>query len=92
MNNYGLIMKDIGLHEAIQRFALLYLAPIASHVFPDWVDRDDVIDSLHAFTVDYRIGEDVSLPVSSREIDNLKMHDCPETCYGSVCGHALELI
>ena len=64
MNNYGLIMKDIGLHDAIEKFALHYLMPIAVFAFPDWIERDDIIDSIHAFTVDYRLGEDVSLPVS----------------------------
>eukprot|EP00854_Cymbomonas_tetramitiformis_P002438 gene2438-3170_t len=59
MNNYGLILHEIGLAEPIERLMRDYVAPLARVFYPEW--GGGALDDLHAFTIQYSLGEDREL-------------------------------
>ena len=56
MNNYGLLLQEIGLAEVMQRLLAEVFSPMALVAFPDWGGAS--LDHTHAFTVRYAVGED----------------------------------
>lgn len=71
MNNYGLILDDIGtrrfqffsnglgFQSMITEMIKKCVTPLAKHLFPDYGGAN--LDSHHAFIVRYKIGEDLDL-------------------------------
>ena len=60
MNNYGIILRDVGLADMVERVLADYLAPLSAKLYPDYEEAQS-IDSMHAFIVQYRLSEDRSL-------------------------------
>lgn len=58
MNNYGLVVNDIGMEYFINRLQLHYIQPIARVLFET---AGACLDHHHAFMVQYMEGQDVSL-------------------------------
>jgi len=59
MNNYGLILNEIGFHGLMTELMNKCVAPFAKFLFKDF--GGDSLDSHHAFVVRYKIGEDLDL-------------------------------
>jgi len=60
MNNYGILLNELGFDEAfISPLRTNYLMPITKLLFPDY--GGDSLNSHKAFTVHYKIGEDLDL-------------------------------
>ena len=72
MNNYGIIVNDIGLEPLIVALQRLVLLPLARELFSSGGDRGDPatgFDSTHAFVVKYRADEDSHLDVHTDDSD-----------------------
>ena len=59
MNQYGLILAEIGLGPALGAAMQAVVAPLAARLFPEV--GGDSLDDHHAFTVEYRPGGDTDL-------------------------------
>jgi len=59
MNNYGLILDEIGFKPFFDRLTSDYIMPFTAHLYPDYSGAD--LDSHHAFIVQYKITEDLDL-------------------------------
>eukprot|EP01102_Stenamoeba_stenopodia_P006299 TRINITY_DN1725_c0_g3_i1.p1 TRINITY_DN1725_c0_g3~~TRINITY_DN1725_c0_g3_i1.p1 ORF type:complete len:315 (-),score=79.37 TRINITY_DN1725_c0_g3_i1:37-981(-) len=60
MNNYGLILDEIGFTDFFEQLREKYILPITSVLYPgDW--GGDSLDSHHAFIVQYKLTEDKKL-------------------------------
>jgi len=59
MNNYGLILHEIGLAQLLEGLMQEYIVPVARVLFPQWGGGS--LDSLHAFTIQYSANEDRDL-------------------------------
>merc|ERR1719231_677336 len=66
MNNYGIIVNEIGLEESISALIQQALAPVASALFGGIGSR---IDSHHSFMVQYKAGEDLGLDMHTDDAD-----------------------
>ena len=71
MNNYGIIVNDIGLEPLIVALQRLVLLPLARALFSasDRGDPATGFDSTHAFVVKYRADEDSHLDVHTDDSD-----------------------
>ena len=71
MNNYGIIVNDIGLEPLIVALQRLVLLPLARELFSadDRGDPATGFDSTHAFVVKYRADEDSHLDVHTDDSD-----------------------
>jgi hypothetical protein len=58
MNNYGVILDEIGFEEFLQRLMLDWLAPFARLLYPR---HGASLDDHHGFIVQYKISEDTEL-------------------------------
>lgn len=58
MNNYGVILDDFGLSEALQTLTVQYANAFSELLFPH---VEASLDSHHGFVVEYEIGKDVKL-------------------------------
>jgi len=59
MNNYGVILNDIGFKRAMNELMDNYISPFARLFFPDY--GGETLDRNHSFVVKYKIGEDLDL-------------------------------
>ena len=59
MNNYGIVLEELGLSQLLDELMHKYLAPLADLVFPEWGGAS--LDHHHSFTIRYRHGEDLDL-------------------------------
>eukprot|EP00754_Rhynchopus_humris_P035488 Rhum_TRINITY_DN17011_c0_g1::Rhum_TRINITY_DN17011_c0_g1_i1::g.165046::m.165046 len=60
MNRHGVILEDVGMADSISSVVGRYLAPLAQLLYPEHITAADVTDH-HAFSIRYKIGDDVSL-------------------------------
>ena len=58
MNNYGLILNEIGMANFFTQFQRLFLQPLTSLLFPL---QGASLDNHHTFVVQYKPGEDLGL-------------------------------
>ena len=76
MNNYGLILNDIGLERLFDSLLRNYLRPIAAARFSKF--GGDTIDHHHTFMVQYMEGQDLSLDMHSDDSEvtfNVNLYD-----------------
>ncbi|KAL6059557.1 Ogfod2 protein, variant 2 [Balamuthia mandrillaris] len=59
MNNYGVILNDIGFKDAMYELLERYINPFASLLFAE--DGGLSLDRHHSFVVKYKLGEDLDL-------------------------------
>jgi hypothetical protein len=59
MNNYGVVVNEIGLRPMISSFQQQYLWPISKVLFPE--EANPQFDSHHSFIVRYQADEDLGL-------------------------------
>lgn len=86
MNRYGLVLNDdknfgigIGLGAVLTHWVDVYLKPLASLAFPDFVGPDD-LEEQYSFVVHYQPGQDVEL----------KEHTDASTVTANICLQPLE--
>jgi hypothetical protein len=60
MNNYGLILADLGFTDFIDQLLLKYMAKFARFFYPEWREAQN-LDSHHSFIVQYKTNEDLDL-------------------------------
>lgn len=58
MNNYGLVLNDIGFAPIVDALRRELLQPIMQHLFPTLASQ---VSSHHTFAVKYKLGEDLDL-------------------------------
>lgn len=86
MNNYGIILNDIGLEPLIFAMQDAVIQPLASVLFPR---EGSELESHHAFTIRYRGGEDTHLDVHTDDSDvtfNVNIFGDYEGCPLVFCG------
>jgi hypothetical protein len=66
MNNYGIIVNEIGMKPMLDRFQAEILLPIASLLFPT---EGAQFDSHHSFMVQYKPNEDLGLDMHTDDSD-----------------------
>jgi hypothetical protein len=66
MNNYGVILNEIGMRPMITAFQQRYLWPLSRHLFPAQASQ---FDDHHSFIVRYRAGEDLGLDMHTDDSD-----------------------
>lgn len=66
MNNYGVILNEIGMRPMITAFQQTYLWPLSRHLFPAQASQ---FDDHHSFIVRYRAGEDLGLDMHTDDSD-----------------------
>ncbi|KAL7535598.1 hypothetical protein ACHAXR_006597 [Thalassiosira sp. AJA248-18] len=66
MNNYGVIVNEIGMRPLISSFQHDYLWPLSRHLFPMEASQ---FDSHHSFIVRYRAEEDLGLDMHTDDSD-----------------------
>eukprot|EP01121_Diplochlamys_sp_Union-15-3_P005975 TRINITY_DN1635_c0_g3_i1.p1 TRINITY_DN1635_c0_g3~~TRINITY_DN1635_c0_g3_i1.p1 ORF type:complete len:495 (-),score=52.89 TRINITY_DN1635_c0_g3_i1:62-1546(-) len=59
MNNYGLILNDIGYEELMDELVEKYIRPLSSLLYSEWHGK--TIDRHHSFMVQYMEGQDINL-------------------------------
>lgn len=59
MNNYGIVLEEIGFGPWLDAFVDKVLNPLSELLFSEW--GGGTLDSRHAFTLRYRVGEDEHL-------------------------------
>jgi len=60
MNNYGVILHDLGFTPLMDHLVVSYLAPLARALYPH-DEAAQNLDSHHSFIVQYRMTEDLDL-------------------------------
>lgn len=66
MNNYGVIVNDIGMRNLISNFQQRYLLPLAQRLFPV---EGAHLDDHHSFIVRYQADEDLGLDMHTDDSD-----------------------
>lgn len=66
MNNYGIILNEIGLMDALSQLQQDHLLPIARHLFPA---EGASFDSHHTFIVQYSAGQQKGLDMHTDDSD-----------------------
>mmetsp|Transcript_71269 Transcript_71269/g.200628 ORF Transcript_71269/g.200628 Transcript_71269/m.200628 type:complete len:531 (+) Transcript_71269:157-1749(+) len=66
MNNYGLILNQVGMEHWMSMLQLVVAQPISNLIFPD---EGEFLDSHHSFTVRYMAGEDLGLDMHTDDSD-----------------------
>ena len=66
MNNYGIIVNEIGLRPALDWLQQEVLQPVAAHLFPE---EGAVLDGHHSFMVQYKADEDPGLDMHTDDSD-----------------------
>jgi len=59
MNNYGVILDEIGMTPFLAKLRDAYVSPFARLLYPE--ASGDSLDHHHGFIVQYKIGEDLDL-------------------------------
>jgi hypothetical protein len=59
MNNYGVILDEIGFEDFFNKLTDEYILPFTQHLYPQ--DGGDTLDGHHAFIVQYKLTEDLDL-------------------------------
>jgi len=86
MNNYGIILNDIGLNSLVFALQDTVIQPFAAVLFPK---EGSELESHHAFTVRYKRGEDTHLDVHTDDSDvtfNVNLFGDYAGCPLIVCG------
>eukprot|EP00930_Biecheleria_cincta_P034785 TRINITY_DN23992_c0_g2_i1.p1 TRINITY_DN23992_c0_g2~~TRINITY_DN23992_c0_g2_i1.p1 ORF type:complete len:386 (+),score=62.17 TRINITY_DN23992_c0_g2_i1:62-1159(+) len=66
MNNYGVIVNEIGMRPMITAFQKQYIWPLARMLFPE---EGSFFDTHHSFIVRYQAGEDLGLDMHTDDSD-----------------------
>ncbi|KAK3266798.1 hypothetical protein CYMTET_24604 [Cymbomonas tetramitiformis] len=66
MNNYGLVVNEIGMLPMLTKLQQIYLQPIAKLLFPE---EGAVFHGHHSFMVQYKQGEDLGLDMHTDDSD-----------------------
>mmetsp|Transcript_13611 Transcript_13611/g.27501 ORF Transcript_13611/g.27501 Transcript_13611/m.27501 type:complete len:320 (-) Transcript_13611:79-1038(-) len=66
MNNYGVIVNEIGMRPMITAFQQQYIWPLARRLFPEEGER---FDDHHSFIVRYQASEDLGLDMHTDDSD-----------------------
>eukprot|EP00241_Pyramimonas_parkeae_P005798 CAMPEP_0114251380 /NCGR_PEP_ID=MMETSP0058-20121206/15239_1 /TAXON_ID=36894 /ORGANISM="Pyramimonas parkeae, CCMP726" /LENGTH=423 /DNA_ID=CAMNT_0001365177 /DNA_START=490 /DNA_END=1761 /DNA_ORIENTATION=+ len=66
MNNYGLIVNEIGMEGMIDNLQANYLQPVASYLFGD---EGAQLDRHHSFMVAYQVDQDLGLDMHTDDSD-----------------------
>jgi hypothetical protein len=66
MNNYGIIVNQIGMAPMITVIQQMFLQPLAVQLFPEQASQ---FDQHHSFMVKYRQGEDLGLDMHTDDSD-----------------------
>jgi len=69
MNNYGIIVNNIGMHPVISQLQRTVLQPIANLLHPVAASTGRGFDSHHSFMVQYKAGEDLGLDMHTDDSD-----------------------
>jgi len=86
MNNYGIILNEIGLEPLMFAIQDAVIQPLAAVLFPK---EGSELESHHAFTIRYRGGEDTHLDVHTDDSDvtfNVNIFGDYEGCPLVFCG------
>jgi len=67
MNNYGLILNDIGLEGLLDNLMEEYIRPLSTLLYPD--RGGGSIDHHHSFIVEYQLDHDLSLDMHTDDSD-----------------------
>ena len=67
MNNYGIVMRQMGLHELILDLQVNYLHPISAELFP--LHSNGGFSSHHSFIVSYSTDKDTHLDMHTDDSD-----------------------
>uniref|UniRef100_A0A6B2L3U1 Fe2OG dioxygenase domain-containing protein n=1 Tax=Arcella intermedia TaxID=1963864 RepID=A0A6B2L3U1_9EUKA len=87
MNNYGLILNNIGLEPMFDIFIEVYMKPIATLLFSEFGGRS--LDHHHTFVVEYKVGKDLSLDMHTDDSEvtlNVNLYDSFEGASLNFCG------
>ena len=68
MNNYGVVVNDIGMEGMISALVRQYMQPIARLFFAQ-TTAGQPLDAHHSFVVEYRTGHDTNLDMHSDDSD-----------------------
>lgn len=88
MNNYGLVLNEIGMERMFDDLVLRCVRPIASLLFDDCGGQ--TLDRHHSFLVEYREGQDLSLDMHVDDSDvtlNINLLDGFEGSALCFCGY-----
>ena len=66
MNNYGIVVNEIGMEPALDALCHSWLQPLAHHLFPGVGSH---FDRHHSFVVRYKVGEDLGLDMHTDDSD-----------------------
>eukprot|EP00475_Leptophrys_vorax_P014782 TRINITY_DN2104_c2_g1_i2.p1 TRINITY_DN2104_c2_g1~~TRINITY_DN2104_c2_g1_i2.p1 ORF type:complete len:498 (-),score=135.38 TRINITY_DN2104_c2_g1_i2:2255-3748(-) len=61
MNNYGIVLNDIGLGKRVSAIVKKIITPLSSVLLPDLLNKRGGFKSHHSFSVQYKLGEDIDL-------------------------------
>ena len=67
MNNYGLIVNEIGMERAMDALVARVLSPVAEALFPE--QGGGALDGHHSFLVQYQEGADLGLDMHTDDSD-----------------------
>lgn len=88
MNNYGLILNNIGLERKIDQLLQLYIQPVARIILKEATEGHR-LDHHHSFIVEYKEGHDLSLDMHTDDSDvtlNINICDAFTGSGLSFCG------
>eukprot|EP00927_Polykrikos_kofoidii_P066169 TRINITY_DN61817_c0_g1_i1.p1 TRINITY_DN61817_c0_g1~~TRINITY_DN61817_c0_g1_i1.p1 ORF type:complete len:551 (+),score=77.36 TRINITY_DN61817_c0_g1_i1:142-1794(+) len=66
MNNYGVIVNQIGMEQILDKLQQEFLQPLAKVLFPG---IGSYLDGHHSFIVRYKVGEDLGLDIHTDDSD-----------------------
>lgn len=66
MNNYGIVVNEIGMEPALDQLCHSLLQPLAHYLFPGVGSQ---FDRHHTFVVRYKVGEDLGLDMHTDDSD-----------------------
>ncbi|CAJ1426150.1 unnamed protein product [Effrenium voratum] len=66
MNNYGIVVNEIGMEPALDQLVHTFLQPVAQHLFRGVGSH---VDRHHTFVVRYKVGEDLGLDMHTDDSD-----------------------
>jgi hypothetical protein len=67
MNNYGVVVNDIGLEPLLDSFQATVLQPLCAALYPGAVTSR--LDAHHSFLVEYEQGRDLGLDMHTDDSD-----------------------
>ncbi|KRX06900.1 hypothetical protein PPERSA_11545 [Pseudocohnilembus persalinus] len=72
MNNYGYVLEELGLKQFLVKFQINIMQKLGNWFFNDWSYE---FDDLHAFSIKYKDGEDLSLD-NHMDMSELTLNMC----------------